>query len=365
MKARTKLIWKQIIIAATIAIGTFTVLYFSLDNIFDGWFNEQVKIFFSRYNYDWVSLKNDLLIWGAGTIALFTILVCVIVIVATDRRARREIGRLLPSIRAVASMDDALVELPEEYKDVENELNAIKNNAIKNERLAREAEQRKNDLVVYLAHDLKTPLTSVIGYLTLLRDEPDISPEMRSKYMSISLEKALRLEELINEFFDITRFSLQNITLEKTRFDLVLMLRQIADEFYPAFAQKGITCHIAADDRLFIEADADKLSRVFDNLLKNALAYSSPDSDLALSVHRRGNAAVIEVANHCPQIPEHKLSSIFERFYRLDSARSANTGGSGLGLAIAKEITELHGGNISAQSSEVQTVFRVVLPTPA
>lgn len=362
MKARTKLIWKQVIIAATISIGVFTVLYFSLDTLFDGWFDDQVRILMERYLYDNLNLKNELLILGAGSFALLTILVCAIVIIATDRRSRREIDRLLPSVRAIAEMDDSLIELPEEYKDVENQLNAIKNTAIKNERLAREAEQRKNDLVVYLAHDLKTPLTSVVGYLTLLRDEPDISPEMRQKYTNISLEKARRLEALINEFFDITRFNLQNITLEKTQFDLVLMLQQIVDEFYPAFSQKGITCHISADDRLMIEADADKLSRVFDNLLKNALSYGEPYTGLTVSIHQQGGRAVVEVANHCPQIPEHKLSSIFERFYRLDSARSANTGGSGLGLAIAKEITELHGGVISAESSPSLTVFRVELP---
>lgn len=340
----------------------FLIVYFLIDNFYDGWFNDQIILLIDSYRNDWFNFKSSLFFWGCIFLLLPIVLCIILVSVLSERKARREIAKIIPSVHSITEKNDELIVLPEEYKEAENQLNAIKNAAVKNERLAKEAEQRKNDLVVYLAHDLKTPLTSVVGYLTLLRDEPNISPEMRQKYTGISLQKALRLEELINEFFDITRFNLQNITLEKTRFDLSLMLRQIADEFYPAFMGKNIACSLEIDDRLMIEADSDKLSRVFDNLLKNALSYSAPDTLLLISVHRTDDRAVVRVTNHGPDIPAHKLSTIFERFYRLDSARSANTGGAGLGLAIAKEITELHGGTISAESGGGKTTFTVTLP---
>ncbi len=362
MKARTKRLLLRLLLAiAGIFVGFFLV-NFLIDHFFDGWFNDQVVLLIQTYRYDWSRFKYTIFFWGFLLLVLPAILYIVLVSILSERKARREVSKIIPSIHAITEKNDELIVLPEEYKEAENQLNAIKNAAVKNEQLAREAEQRKNDLVVYLAHDLKTPLTSVIGYLTLLRDEPDISPEMRRKYTGISLQKALRLEELINEFFDITRFNLQNITLEKSRFDLSLMLRQIADEFYPAFMGKNIACSLEIDDRLMVEGDPDKLSRVFDNLLKNALSYSAPDTDLLVSVHRDGDCAVVRVKNHGQDIPAHKLSTIFERFYRLDSARSANTGGAGLGLAIAKEITELHGGKISAESGGGVTTFTVILP---
>ena len=362
MKAKTKKLLLISLIATAGTLVFLVLLYFLIDNFFDGWFNSIMSTIVYGYRNDWYNFKGLLFFWLFVFIILPVLLCIILVSLLSERKARKEVARIIPSINAITQKSDELIVLPEEYKEAENQLNAIKNSAIKNERLAKEAEQRKNDLVVYLAHDLKTPLTSIVGYLTLLRDEPDISPEMRRKYTGISLEKALRLEELINEFFDITRFNLQDITLEKSRFDLSLMIRQITDEFYPSFMRKNVTCTLDADDRLIIEADSDKLSRVFDNLLKNALSYSDPDSPLLISVHRVYDNAVIQVTNHGADIPEHKLSMIFERFYRLDSARSANTGGAGLGLAIAKEITELHGGTITAESGNGLTSFIITLP---
>lgn len=130
--------------------------------------------------------------------------------------------------------------LPGVMKNVQDELNLVREQALRNAYLAKEAEQRKNDLIVYLAHDLKTPLTSVIGYLSLLRDEPRISQELRARYTGIALNKAERLEELVNEFFDITRFNLTTLTLEPERINLSRMLEQIANEFLPILKEKEL-----------------------------------------------------------------------------------------------------------------------------
>ncbi len=168
------------------------------------------------------------------------------------------------------------IRLPASLKNAEDQLNLAREQALRDERAAREAEQRKNDLVVYLAHDLKTPLTSVIGYLTLLRDEPQLSPELRARYTGIALDKAERLEDLINEFFDITRFNLTHLELERQPVDLKRMLEQVASEFAPVLWEKDLTCALELPARLPYGCDPDKLARVFDNLLRNACHYSIP-----------------------------------------------------------------------------------------
>lgn len=252
--------------------------------------------------------------------------------------------------------------LPSELESIANKLNQVRAAFEKKTRDANEAEQRKNDLVVYLAHDIKTPLTSVIGYLSLLDEAPDMPAEQRAKYIGITLEKAYRLEDLINEFFDITRFNLESIILNKSKINLALMLQQMADEFYPILSPQGKRAVVTVPEHLLLLGDADKLARVFNNILKNAAAYSYENSVIHIAAANLENRVSITFTNQGHVIAPQSLNNIFEKFYRLDSSRSTNTGGAGLGLAIAKEIVAAHGGTISAESSEAETTFTVTLP---
>jgi two-component system sensor histidine kinase VanS len=257
---------------------------------------------------------------------------------------------------------DEKITLSSELDFMENKLNQIKYNLEKQKKAALDAEQRKNDLVVYLAHDIKTPLTSVIGYLSLLDEAPDMPPEQKAKYVGITLEKAYRLEQLINEFFEITRFNLQTIVLNKEKINLLFMLQQMADEFYPILTPQEKQVSVNVPDGLTLLGDADKLARVFNNILKNAIAYSYENSTIDISAKQQDKNIFITFTNLGNPIPQAKLETIFEKFYRLDSARSTNTGGAGLGLAIAQEIITAHDGTISVESNTENTTFTVKLP---
>ncbi len=266
------------------------------------------------------------------------------------------------SLSAITTDDMPIKKFSKNFSDVEIALKDIKHDVFKNQQLAAQAESRKNDLVMYLAHDLKTPLTSVIGYLSLLDECPELPTAQKAKYTGIALEKAYRLEQLINEFFEITRFNLNEITLQNNRIDLGLMLSQITEEFYPMFKEKNLSCETDIREKIVMFADADKLARVFDNLLKNAVNYSYPNSVIKVGARIRKGYVVIKFRNLCDEIPKETLDRLFEKFFRLDSSRASSTGGSGLGLAISKQIVELHGGAIKAKSTTEHTDFIVILP---
>ncbi len=265
-------------------------------------------------------------------------------------------------IDALVTENAGDVILSQELAATERKINSIKHTLEKRKSDALLAEQRKNDLIVYLAHDLKTPLTSVIGYLTLLRDEPQISQELRCRYTEIALDKAERLEELINEFFDITRFNLTALTLETERLHLSRMLEQLASEFHPILAERELRWSLNIAPDIMLVGDADKLARAFDNLIRNAVNYSYAGTEISLYAQTEADMVKIMIKNSGKTIPPDKLSHIFEQFYRADAARSSATGGAGLGLAIAKEIVELHGGTITAASANECTIFIVTLP---
>ena len=277
-------------------------------------------------------------------------------------RPVRNLELLLAGAEELAHPTDTPIRLPEGMESAEAQLNQVREQALRDARAARDAEQRKNDLVVYLAHDLKTPLTSVIGYLTLLRDEPQLSPEMRGRYTGVALEKAERLEDLINEFFDITRFSLTHLELEKRDTDLRRMLEQMCSEFGPVLAGRQMRCELDLPQELRIVCDPDKMARVMDNLLNNACHYAYPGSTVYVRAWEEEKRVCMTFRNAGATIPPEKLARMFEQFFRLDTSRGTRTGNAGLGLAIAKEIVEAHGGTIAAQSAEEQVVFTVVLP---
>lgn len=254
------------------------------------------------------------------------------------------------------------VSLPPELSATERKINTIKHTLERQKLDMKLAEQRKNDMVMYLAHDLKTPLASVIGYLNLLRDEGQISEELRQKYLSVSLDKAERLEDLINEFFEIAKFNLSNITLQYSRISLTRLLEMLLYEFQPMLHEKNLDCILMIPDDTMLKCDADKIQRVFDNLLKNAVIYSFDGTDIVIAVAGQGENIEITFTNHGDTIPEEKLERTFEQFYRLDASRSTGSGGAGLGLAIAKQIVELHKGTIMARSENGMVEFKVTLP---
>lgn len=279
------------------------------------------------------------------------------------------IGRFttwLEEIRwATHSLTDTAVEeirLPRELQPLEQDLNIIRRQLLAKEALAKENERRQRDLTAFLAHDLKTPLTSVVGYLTLLHDEPNLPPEQRAKFTGVALDKARRLEELLGEFFDITRMDLDRIPAGMVPIQLTVLLEQLSDEFYPIFAERDLTCQTRLEPHLVVRGDPDKLARVFDNVLRNAYHYSTQGGVVHISAHREGDRAEVVISNEGLEIPEGELAHIFEKFYRLDAARSSRTGGAGLGLAIAKEIVERHGGTIRAESNGRFTSFVIALP---
>ena len=277
-------------------------------------------------------------------------------------RMTRYLKQVEKGINNIASDSEESIQMISELKPIEVRLSEIKRILKKQEKEAADAEKKKNDLVVYLAHDLKTPLTSIVAYLTMLDSYKDMPTEERERYTHIALEKSVRLGELINEFFDITKFNLQDIQLEKTELNLTMMLEQVADEFYGVFQEKNLMCHLEAEDNLRVYGDADKLARVFDNILRNAVSYCHSDSVIRIEASHIDGASQIRFSNRGNQIPAEKLDTIFEKFYRLDEARETRTGGAGLGLAIAKKIVELHGGDIKAESDEKETHFIVTLP---
>ncbi|MCP1102554.1 signal transduction histidine kinase [Aequitasia blattaphilus] len=254
------------------------------------------------------------------------------------------------------------IRLITELKPIELRLNEIKATIRRQEIEAMNSEKKRNDLILFLAHDLKTPLTSILAYLSMLEQQENLPAEERKKYLKIASEKAIRLEELVNEFFEITKLNMEEIEINKTEVNVSLMLEQIADELYGVLQEKRLTCEVEVEDNLMIEGDPDKLARVFDNILRNAMAYCYEDTKIQIEGKKKDKTVMIRFINQGDRIPGDMLQTIFEKFYRVDNSRSSGTGGAGLGLAIAQEILELHKGKIMAKSDDLQTQFIVSLP---
>lgn len=275
--------------------------------------------------------------------------------VADEEIAQHIVDRLIENPNNVDNLDGAFLE-------VEGAISRVRDREHAQADALRDESRRKDDLVTYLAHDLKTPLASVVGYLSLLQEAPDLPEEQRVRFTGVALDKAHRLDTLIEEFFDITRFDFHDIVLTRGYVDLSLLLGQVADEFYPQLSEQGKQVEVEAEPNLTVLVDGDKMARVFNNVMKNAIAYSYEGSVIHIKAERANRLVRVQFINEGDPIPAPKLSMIFEKFYRLDAARATNRGGAGLGLAIAKEIVQAHGGTIACSSTPEHTVFTIELP---
>ena len=288
---------------------------------------------------------------------------CMVVFVLVLRRSIGYFDMLASAIGGFMRRADAPIDLPDDLSVVRAELMEVRERALADDRAARVAEERKNDLVAYLAHDIKTPLTSVVGYLTLLDENPDLPQPVRERYARMALDKAERLDGLVDEFFEITRYNLKAMPIERESIDLGMLCSQVADELFPDAAARNVEIAVECPEGVQAFVDPDKMARALSNVVRNAVAYARQGSAVAVRVSCEDEPRIrIEVENRGREISQAHLESIFEKFFREDGARASRKGGAGLGLAIAKEILMAHGGTIAASSEAGITVFTLEFP---
>ena len=340
----------NLVIATIISI----IIYFILALFFESSLSEMVY----RLNYDlysWIVYNRDIVVY------VYIGMVLAVIIYKFISKYVNSINEVYKSLDLILKEDNETIKLPSEVNEFSEKLNDIKYDYILNKKNAKEAEEKKNDLIMYMAHDLKTPLTSTIGYLTLLTDEKEIPKNLQEKYMKIALDKALRVEDLTNQFFDITRYNLSNIQINRKEINLGYLLEQLIDECYPMLEERNLKCELMAKEKIKYLGDGDKLARAFGNLLKNAINYSYENTTIKIELKKENENILISFKNKGEKIPEYKLDKIFEKFYRGDTSRTSSTGGSGLGLAITKEIIELHGGKITVKNDDEYIEFDILI----
>lgn len=338
-------------------IYTFiSILLFSL--LIDGIYNDAIANDVSSIDRGlylfFVANKHVILFWCY--ILIFTIVLFVVI-----RNMNQKMLQTISAIDHILKEPEKEIKLSKELIVLENKLNKIRVDLITNRNLAKEEQTKKNDLIMYMAHDLKTPLTSVIGYLTLLTEEKQISKKLQEKYMKIALDKSLRVEELTNQFFEITKYNLHDMPINKQNLDLSFLIEQLVDECYPMLQERNLKCLMEKPEHVYYEGDGDKLARAFGNLLKNAISYSYEKTNIEINIKEEEGKIKIVFRNKGDKIPEYKLEKIFDKFYRADESRQTITGGTGLGLAIAKEIIDLHKGNITVKNDTEWIEFFIEL----
>lgn len=227
----------------------------------------------------------------------------------------------------------------------------------------RQNEKMKHDLVTNVAHDLRTPLTSIIGYLDLAKEET-LDKETKERYIRIAYEKSKRLEHLIEDLFSYTKFTSGEVNVEKHQLDYVKLIEQMVEEFYPSFYENQLEYDYTANTTsCFICADGNLLARAIGNLLSNAVKYGKDGKKIRICLREQEKRVILRITNYGSIIPEKELKNVFDKFYRVENSRSIGTGGTGLGLAITKSIILLHDGTITVNSNYEGTVFEVILPT--
>ncbi len=283
-----------------------------------------------------------------------------------QERSMAYIGKISDAVRDISEGDlNTTIEVvgDDEFSAMAANLNKMVEEIRQLMDKEREAERTKNELITNVAHDLRTPLTSIIGYQEILSGKSaPLTPEMQTKYIDIAYSKSKRLEKLIEDLFGFTKLNYGRISMRVTKVDIIKLLGQLLEESYPNFSNKGLSYELQSNvPAKVILADGNLLARLFDNLINNAIKYGAEGKRILVRVHAAAETVQVSVTNYGYVIPAEELPLIFDKFYRVEQSRSTHTGGTGLGLAIVKNIVDMHGGDITVKSDLNGTVFTVTL----
>ena len=296
---------------------------------------------------------------------LFGILVFTVTFMILQEKSLRYITKISDAMQNISEGDlnvTVEVEGDDEFSSMAANLNKMVEELKELMDKERESERTKNELITNVAHDLRTPLTSIIGYLELLSGDVKLDPELQKKYINIAYVKTKRLEKLIEDLFGFTKMNYGKLTMHVAQVDVVKLLSQLLEEFYPSFVDKNLSYELQSNvPAKVITADGNLLARLFDNLINNAIKYGADGKRIMVKLHADDEIVTVSVINYGYVIPADELPLIFNKFYRVEQSRSTNTGGTGLGLAISKNIVDLHGGTITVTSDLSGTVFTVKL----
>lgn len=317
-------------------------------------------------------IPNSISLPGKGFIVAFVVVMLIIGItlfimyfLLLTKKFGHYIERISTGITAIAAGDfetKIVISNDDEFAVIAEKINQMAEDIKKIIENDRKGEYTKNQLITSVAHDLRTPLTSIIGYLELVSDKSKVPQETKDHYIKVAYDKSKRLEKLIEDLFAYTKFSSGEVVMDSLEIDMVKFIAQLAEEFYPSFQENGLEYEFYSEvNSAVVAADGNLLARAFANLIDNAIKYGKDGKSVKIELKEDEENVKVLIINYGKLIPEDELEYIFERFYRLETSRSSETGGTGLGLAIAKNIVLMHEGAIEVRSDFNGTVFEVNL----
>lgn len=348
-----------LLFSCSLAAGLLYALYITADNLY-----RTSRYNFITYSVGYFMYLKRLLHGDLIYVIIFTIISLCIYAAISYKKSKNMIS-LIENVEEMANGNlNNVIDLDDSgnIKKLANNINDIVTQLRNITIEERKAQQTKTDLITNVSHDLRTPLTSIIGYLSIIEDDKYKDEVQLRYYTNIAYEKAQTLNLLINDLFDLTKMQNHTMTLNTIQIDLVELLGQITAQSEYIFKNENVECRTKfSDDKLIVQADAIKLVRAFENLITNAIKYGKDGRYIDITTEKIDDMAIIKIINYGEPIPAIDLPHIFDRFYRVEKSRNRNDGGSGLGLAITKNIIELHEGNISVSSDYDCTIFEVQL----
>lgn len=307
-------------------------------------------------------IRRTVIILALAVLSFFLFVVYFLLLTRKFARYLREIERGIGQLAKGEFGTRIEVKQSNELTQIAESLNSMAEELDQRQEAEQRSENAKSDVIASIAHDLRTPLTSIIGYLELVA-EKELTAETREHYISVAYRKAKRLQQLTEDLFTYTKYGSGELKLELRPLNAVMLIEQLVEEAYPNIQDNNLELEVERKaEELMVNADGILLARAYSNLLGNAIKYGRYGKVLRVVTERVDNKAVVRIINFGEVIPEKDIDLVFKRFYRVDSSRGEEQGGTGLGLAIAQNIVTLHHGEITVKSDTDGTEFAVILP---